>query len=284
MNVRLQCVSPRPHFANRAMPPLGSPTTITLGSAFTLVELLVVIAVITLLAALLLPSLVNGKSAARRTECLSRQKQWAMAFSQYADDNDGWIPREGYHVNGLVFWNNWAHVQNGTSGDVWYNALGPYLSIKPTSTYALPSARLPFYERNSFFHCPSARFPKVANNVWYQIALFSTAMNSQLIDPYSAPTINFSRVQDTSRTVLFLDNLLEDEQQVVPQQATVDLGQPAADANRFAGRRHGRAGNMAFADGHAQTMPGEKVVETKGMNTGWAIIPSVSVVWEPEEP
>jgi prepilin-type N-terminal cleavage/methylation domain-containing protein/prepilin-type processing-associated H-X9-DG protein len=247
---------------------------------FTLMELLVVISVIAVLAALLLPALARARSAAHRTECLSRQNQWAVAFLEYTEDNEGWIPREGYHTDGQVFWNNWAQVQNGISRDVWYNALPLYLSIPPASSYALPSARLPFYEHASFFHCPSARFPRAADNVGYQIALFSMAMNSQLINPPAGPTVLLSTIQDPTRTVLFLDNLLDDETPVVVQQDKTNLGQPSAFANRFAGRRHGRAGNLAFADGHVQSLPGEKVVESKGMNAGFSILPPVDVVWE----
>src|SRR5438132_1289539 len=77
-------------------------------SGFTLIELLVVTAIIAVLAALLLPALAKAKGLSRRTECLSRQKQWALAFHQYVDDNEGWLPREGYHNNGNVYWNNWA--------------------------------------------------------------------------------------------------------------------------------------------------------------------------------
>jgi prepilin-type processing-associated H-X9-DG protein len=83
--------------------------------------------------------------------------------------------------------------------------------------------------------------------------------------------------------VLFLDNLLEQEKPVVPQQAAGNLGQPSSYANRFAGRRHGTAGNIVFADGHAETLAGNKVVETQGINVGWAILPPVHVMWEVDD-
>jgi hypothetical protein len=200
----------------------------------------------------------------------------------YVDDQEGWIPREGYHAYGQVYWNNWAQVQDPQSADVWYNALPAYLSVKPASDYALPSAKLPFYERLSFFHCPSAPLPRVAASSGYPIALFSMAMNSQLIQAPNNLTIRFDAIRHSSKTPLFLDNLLEDESRVVPQQDRTNLGQPSAYANRFAGRRHGRFGNIVFDDGHAESLLGEKVVETRGLNAGWSIVPPVNVFWDPD--
>lgn len=248
------------------------------GSGFTLVELLVVVSILGLLAGLLLPSLSHVKTGARRAECLSRQRQWALAFHLYADDHDGWLPREGYHDNGEVYWNNWAHVQDSPSRDVWYNALDHFVSAPAASSYAWPRAtQQRFYEPGSFFHCPSARFSRGTGG-W--IALFSVAMNSQLVNPPNVPVVNLSRVAQAPQTVLLLDNLLEGEKRVVDQQARDNLGQPAAYANRFAGRRHGRSGNIAFVDGHAETLRGEAVVATNGSNVGWAILPPVHVFWE----
>ena len=60
--------------------------------AFTLLELLVVIAVIGILAALLLPSLSRAKEKARRTACLSNLRQVNFAIKLYADDNADSLP------------------------------------------------------------------------------------------------------------------------------------------------------------------------------------------------
>ena len=263
-----------------------APRPISRRSAFTLIELLVVIAVIAILAGLLLPALAKAKASARRIECLSRMKQWSLAFLSYTQDNEDWIPREGFHEGGDTFRNNWAQVQDRRSQNVWYNTLSNEVGRPPASSYVLPRDWAAFYERNSFFHCPSAPLPKDAGRS--PMALFSIAMNSKLIEsPLADPsvsTIKFSRIRMHGQTPLFLDNLLDGEKPVTESQARDFLGQPASYANRFAGVRHGRTGNLGFADGHAEPMAGNKVVETQGRNAGYAIEPPVDVIWEPDRP
>jgi prepilin-type N-terminal cleavage/methylation domain-containing protein/prepilin-type processing-associated H-X9-DG protein len=59
---------------------------------FTLVELLVVLAVLSLLAAILLPSLAAARARARETDCRARLGQIGLALRMYADDHDGGLP------------------------------------------------------------------------------------------------------------------------------------------------------------------------------------------------
>ena len=63
--------------------------------AFTLIELLMVIAVIGILASLLLPALSRAKAAAHKTVCLNNQRQIGIARQLYANDNDGFLVTGG---------------------------------------------------------------------------------------------------------------------------------------------------------------------------------------------
>src|SRR5436190_20517108 len=81
-------------------------------AAFTLVELLVVIAVIAILAGLLLPSLSRAKEKTKATICSNNLKELQLASLLYASDNNEYFPRnpDGAYAGSSILGRWYSHL------------------------------------------------------------------------------------------------------------------------------------------------------------------------------
>ncbi len=99
-------------------------------TAFTLVELLVVVGIIAVLIAMLMPALAKARYEATVVSCASNERQYVAAIYMYAADNKGYLPRFDFGPTGL----NVIDVGNQYY-DVLYNSYGV-----PFQTFFCPAS------------------------------------------------------------------------------------------------------------------------------------------------
>jgi prepilin-type N-terminal cleavage/methylation domain-containing protein len=107
--------------------------------AFTLIEPLVVIAIIAILAAMLLPALSKAKERGQRTACINNQKQILLAAIMYTHDSDDFLPHP-----------NWGDANNPGMIPGWLSL--PLFQLPATN---LQTGLLwPYLNSYAVFHCP----------------------------------------------------------------------------------------------------------------------------------
>lgn len=116
-------------------------------NAFTLIELLIVVAIIMLLAGMLLPALKSTRERARQIQCASNMKQCGYAMASYASDFNNYVILEMYKLPGSNWYKGgsarWVDMLNGT-WDVEY--------LKDKTVVLCPSFAPMKYESPSFIY------------------------------------------------------------------------------------------------------------------------------------
>lgn len=91
--------------------------------AFTLIEVLVVVAIIALLVAILLPSLARAREQARSAQCLANLKQMSTGVLFYANENRGCLPGP---VHNPIYRSTFLLKARSSQGSWWYESSLPH--------------------------------------------------------------------------------------------------------------------------------------------------------------
>ena len=106
-------------------------------SFFTLVEMLVVMAIIAILAALLFPALGKARDMAKSIACVNNLKQLGFAVASYVNDNDSFLPPADYGAGSLRFFPNRLAQYVGAAEPVseWSKAYPVFICPKYSGNY-----------------------------------------------------------------------------------------------------------------------------------------------------
>jgi len=170
--------------------------------AFTLPELLVVIAVIAIIAAVLFPVMRSAKEMARRTSCLSQFRQAQFATQMYLSDYDDRFMLVNYQV---------GPNKSGSHDRTWVQLLLPYLST--LDIFQCP-ADFRHQARKDAIIDPDV-VPGDASSRYYEVSMLSNiGYNYLYLSPISrqrggwvVDSRSSSQVVDASSMLLFVDTI-----------------------------------------------------------------------------
>ena len=200
---------------------------------FTLIELMVVIAIIAILTSMLLPALNKARDKARAISCTNNLKQISLLSQFYMDNNNGWLPQNVTNT-GAIYWADTLYAVNSKQA-------ASCKIIFRVANWSSTNALTP----RSPFDCPNS-IPDLPINAWLSI---DYTVNIHM-------TANYGRASQTKRPSqrgVFMDGYKEstDPDQGTSPSATINYNALTLPANIKAWR-HSRCVNTAFFDGHVE--------------------------------
>jgi prepilin-type processing-associated H-X9-DG protein len=221
-------------------------------SAFTLVELLVVIGIITLLIAMLLPALHKARDAALTVSCAARMRQLNQAVMMFVSDNKGSLPPiwAGSSTNYTFpsWWNTpCIFPWNASSRDQIFNTgyLTPYLGYD-LRNYVCPSLEADMGSSTSAqWSYGYNRYLGGAPSSWYALNWSGTWAASQPFKP--------GQVQESTSYAIFVDmGQIQTTNNAGPPSGSNGIG---TGGNKLWFRNDPAAEGGAYASPHAFHLP-----------------------------
>jgi len=210
--------------------------------AFTLIELLAVIGIIAILAALLLPALATSKAKAESIRCAGNIKQLSLAWTLYADDFSDWLV------------NNHGVPETLARRQTWANNVEDWLaSDDNTNLFFLTDSKLgPFVNRSAqVYKCPADREPAPNGPRIRSMSMNAMVGNpGELTNQFNPLYVQFykkSQFQNPAGTFVFLDEHAD----TLNDGFFVNRLEDYAWGNLPASYHNGAA-NFSFADGHLE--------------------------------
>jgi prepilin-type N-terminal cleavage/methylation domain-containing protein/prepilin-type processing-associated H-X9-DG protein len=233
---------------------------------FTLIELMIVIAIIAILAAILFPVFNNARKKSLQTQCISNLRQLTTAIKMYATDNDDQFPFALY-----------GDAQRSAWGDVIFQGY-----VTNDQIYDCPAGSL-HMDRLTGVNVAQSRFIRAYEGyagVGYSYGLNAMPPNISLTPPITkgGPAgLRQGQVEDASSTILVGDagyNTLNTNPYVI-YTGDVNAGDYRLDYLYWEidATRHGTNGkfNASFCDGHAKVIDfRQTIVPVENMNM-WTI-------------
>ena len=247
-------------------------------AAFTLMEILVVVSIILVLAAIALPVYSTVMNRAYKIVALSNMKQITGALATYASQNDGDFPDENIPLGST--WVNAADPEKGAK--VWYNTLPRLMGGKGVGDFANSVAgHTSYYSRENILFLPGAQYPAPATR--FAKPYFAFAINTKLQRKTDKKTglknkAKMSQITHPSRTVAFLEVGIKGEKKAMALQVPYDDSDPKSYGKSFVTRYGGR-GVVTFIDGHAEALEIKQVLSPTGVVK---FPPDTDILWTPE--
>lgn len=190
--------------------------------AFTLIEMLVVIAIIGILTSLLLPALAAAKQTAKTAKCLSNLRQIGLGMTMYESGANGLFPESG----GVIFWDETDPI---TKKQSWIQQIVSYVP------------------NTNVFHCPSDILHIEFNYFNGGRAAFIISSNFASVD---TKRVRFPSAQVLSGDVIWTGEDVEDADK--DDFSNNCVGGPTNGTPFMGWQVHRKGQNILFTDGHAK--------------------------------